>query len=205
MASVIFSMLLVGLTVHLRGGLTAWRRATTITEDLQTIRLSLERMERDLASAFVFQADDQWPLSADFASDAMAFYVVRADPSSAEDERLAGFVRYQVEPGEGAPALTRSLQTIREAAAGRPAVAEPLLDVAQVQFRYGELAEEAEEGESAGGYQLAWQPTWDAPGHLPKLIELTVTPAGGSGSARPIRQVFVIPSGRLSAPSDEGS
>jgi hypothetical protein len=48
------SILFVGLGAHLRGGLTVWRHANTATEQLQQRRVAFERLERDLANAFVY-------------------------------------------------------------------------------------------------------------------------------------------------------
>ena len=55
-AVMMVAILFVGLSTHLRAGMTVWQRVTQSTDMRQRERAAIARLERDLANAFVFDA-----------------------------------------------------------------------------------------------------------------------------------------------------
>jgi prepilin-type N-terminal cleavage/methylation domain-containing protein len=184
-AATILAILTVGIATHLRGGVVVWRRATQVTEALQRQRVALERLERDLANAIVYdvRADDDvygpqegalpWP---QFTGDVLGWYTV-APPG-----RDAGGVRhvtYTCAEVEGVTGLWRTAQTLgaarRRQSAPAPQLLLPGCETLRAQFGY----QPAE-----GGIELEWLARWDDPLTLPRLMEVSLDLDSGATLTR---------------------
>ena len=71
MAATIFAILAVGFSAHLRGGVLAWRRATSTLERLQEIRVVYDRLGSDLTNAIVFDPSGVWQPEMAFGTEAI--------------------------------------------------------------------------------------------------------------------------------------
>src|SRR3989338_7112977 len=58
-AATMMSVLFIGLGGHLRGGIEVWRQTTQRVDALQRQRVTLDRLERDLANGIVYDARDE--------------------------------------------------------------------------------------------------------------------------------------------------
>ncbi len=195
-AGAIFAILLVGLSAHLRGNVMAWHRATTTVEQLQQVRVALERWEADLAGGLVFDPGGAWMPQQTFDSTRVQWYVVRPGQAGSSATGRVWFVTYELQPDGQGMALTRSSQTVAQAASTIAAVPERLLrDVQSLVIRYGSVASSAE---SAGQPQtITWTSSWTDLTQTPRLIEVTLELGSHWAITRQLRQVFVIPSGSL--------
>ena len=202
MAATIFSILLVGVSGHLRGTVMAWRRATSTVEQLQQTRVALDRLGEDLANAFVFEATETWTPLALFAAGQLQFYTVRQGRTGAEGDRGVRFVTYALEPEDEALSLVRTSRTAQEAAWDLPTPPQSLLrPIQSLSIRYAALME-VEGGQETS--QLEWLTDWQDPTKLPKLVEVTVELGGSAAVPQRVRQVFVIPHGSLESPAGAG-
>lgn len=200
-AATIIAVLFVTVSAHLRGGLTVWRRATDQGEAVQRMRVALDRLERDVTQAIVYDdREDQYegagllPLPR-FGADALQFVtqaVTRAGlPPSVR------VVSYRCDATGATPGLQRTSQSIREARSGMaPALEAMLPECTELSFQYAfQLAEDA--GDPS---VVEWRPTWpddpDKPLRLPRLIEVTLQSATG----RSIRRVMTVPLGQFGQP-----
>ncbi len=197
MAAVVFSILLVGVSGHLRGSVLAWRRVTSTVERLQQSRVALDTLGQDLANAFVFESTTTPPFAvSELAADHLRCYTVHPAGTGATSGDRAQVVTYQVSAVDGIPSLVRIGQSIQSAASAPPAVTEALVgSVAQLSLRYGTLV--VLDGQPS---QIVWG-DWPDATQLPKLVEVTVTlapsPGNLSDATHQIRQIFTIPSGSL--------
>jgi hypothetical protein len=197
------AVLFVGLGAHLRGGLTVWQRTTAMGEALQRQRVALDRLERDLANALVFDArkdayggtTGQLPLPA-FGNTTLSFFTV--SPMGASGPPAIRFVTYACGEHGGTTGLWRTSQSVGAARARSPEPApERLLpDCDALAFQYAYLpAPETEPGE------LEWKPAWpddaDEPLRLPRLVEVSIEVAG-----RQARRVCAIPTGAFGQPPE---
>jgi len=192
-ASVIFSILLGGLSAYLRGGTVAWRRTADTIEELQRLRVVCDRLAQDLANAVVLDGRFESAPGVVFARNALAFYTVRL----ARDVLSVGelwFVTYTLDGEPDRPLLLRNAQLVQEAEAIRLTQPEPLLsNVGRFSIRYGYWPLE----ETA---QIDWRDHWNSLGQLPRLVEVNVELRGTPSTIqwpRRMRQIFVIPSGML--------
>ncbi len=197
MAATMFSILAIGFSAHLHGGVTAWRRATSTLERLQIMRVACDQLAQDLANAIVFDATGTWHPKAAFGAEDMQLYTLqRASRAPAGVGRVA-FVRYDiVSDADAGTALTRSVESAQEAAADAPARPQTVLTgVASWRLRYGYVNEAQVR---PPGEAILWRDEWNNDASaIPRLVEVTIelTDAVAGGSS--IRRVVLIPQGRL--------
>ena len=192
-AASMMSILYVGLSAHLRGGLTVWRRATEATQTLQQRSVALDRLERDLANAIVYDTREasygsevgQLP-PPEFGADRLAWFTVTAAAGS-QPARVQA-VTYSCGPVDGVPGLWRTTRSVGEARAGRPPQRRRLLpDCEALSVRYAYLP--ATESDP-----LEWRAEWKTPElELPRLVEVSIRLASGERLTR----VYAIPAGVL--------
>lgn len=202
MAATMFAVLLVGVSAHLRGGITAWRRATTSVEAMQRSRIALERLTQDLANAVIIDPQEEAYVPTVFSEESVQFCTLRpaAQVDSATAEATVELVTYALTDTADGPALTRSRQTLREAHAAWPAEPVTLLpDVEQLSFRYG-----YHDPGASGDAAIAWESTWADPAFLPRLVEITVQRGEDIAPPRTHRVIVTIPHGKLGS-YEEGS
>jgi len=207
MAATVFSILLMGLSPHLRGSVMVWRQTTSTAEQLQHTRVAFDRLGQDLSNAFLFDPTGSWTPPPLFAADRLQFYTVRPSWAVPKPSDQIWFVTYELsQTDEGTTALLRSAQTVREVASSLSGTsAEALAPLEGWSIRYGYVPEEVEPEEGAGPPpSLQWLAGWNDLTHLPKLVEVSATFGEGSAFLREIRQIFIIPSGSVQ-PSEESS
>ena len=189
MAATIFSILMVGLSTHLRGGIVAWRRATVTIDELQQRRMALERLTQDLANGVVVETRPDSPVA--FGPEALAFYTVQPVRGMSQDNARVWLVTYHLQQTAETKALVRQAQTIRQAQARlEPQTTQLLAHVERLTIRYGSLPEGNEP-------QIVWRTSWDDRSQFPQLLEMTVELNGPPILPRTIRAVVVAPSGSL--------
>lgn len=194
MAATIFSILLVGVSGHLRGSMVAWRRAVSFTDDLQQARVSLAQLEGDLSHAFAFGELPAWEPHPVFTNTELQFYTIAPRPQAGEgDAGSVRFVTYTLDTADEVTSLTKTSQTVQEAHAD-PAhrTAEPqrlLQPVESWSVEYGWLP--------AGASTMEWTTPWDHPNQLPKLVKITVRLSRPFPTQRQLRVVVTIPAGTL--------
>ena len=190
-ASLIFSLLLVGLTGHLRGGLTAWRRSVTTMDDLERVDALLNQCTQDFANAVLLDARPDAPLRPLFTADAvhMASIVRSRGPSGAGTD--VQWITYAVGDQPQGRRLLRSAQPLQAAIAGEPPAWQPLpAEMEQLAVRYGYLS-------ATSGTEVEWRPSWDDAAHLPRLVEVTLQRSTMTLRPQVLRRLLVIPGGAL--------
>jgi len=123
-AATMMSILFLGLTTHLRGGITVWQRVTQTGEAIQRQRIAWDWLERDLANAYPYtearQEPDKLP-DVQFSSNRLAFVTIQ--PARHEsDHSTVRYVTYECVEHQGIQGLWRTSQTIGEARAKREAL-----------------------------------------------------------------------------------
>ena len=186
------SILFIGLGAHLRGGLEVWRQATTRGESLQQRRVALDRIERELANAIVYDDREEaygtdagtLPMPV-FGSDALAWFTVERRP-----EGLAGVraVSYRCDAVDGVTGLWRTSQSVAEARVDHaPSPQLMLPGCERLSLRYA-LIEAGDAG------RLVWSEAAEGSGlTLPGLIELTLELTSGERLTR----VCALPAGTV--------
>ena len=181
MAATLFSILMVGVVAQLRGGVLAWRRTTSAVEELQQVRVAMDRIADDLANAVVLDPQPASALQTQFSRGMMRFYTVGT---------RVRLVQYALVDDGGSSRLMRAVQSAQEAQAGQALHSEPLLAGAKnLSLRYAALPGDADD-------RIVWQDQWTDPAGLPKLVELTMD-VQTSANVRHVRRVVEIPSGHL--------
>ncbi|HEX9779839.1 MAG TPA: prepilin-type N-terminal cleavage/methylation domain-containing protein [bacterium] len=185
-ASTMIAVLIGALALHLRGGLSVWRRTQQGADALQRRRIALDLLERDLVNAFVYDmrqeryGEEPGQLPApEFLEDALRVYTRASD-----DAGGVRIVEYRCEP-EGA--WRRTERTVGEARAGVAGEARPLLEsCGAFLLRYG-----SEPTHEPG--TLVWLDVWSgSPVELPRLVEVTLRSGG-----RTVRHLVLMPQGTL--------
>ena len=196
MAATLFAILTAGVSLHLRAGLVAWRRATTKTEALQAARITWDRMDTDLRSACTFSTTTQPSLMPQnvFGSDSLAFCTRRSTlPDDAVPSRTA-FVTYHVTDHH----FVVVTQTLREARADPgtyPGTSTVLLEAIDgLSVEYGIWLE----GDGSG--QIEWTSTWKPEDGIPRLVRVTLTPPATVGTPPALSHIFVLPVGIIKGP-----
>ncbi len=185
MAATITSILMIGVTLHLRGGITAWRRATAVVDGLGESRAALDQLAQDLANAVVIDTRPTAVPQTAFSQEALQCYTLRSARTGAEVQ----WVTYALADQSSGKALVRSAQPIQAARQTGAVTPQPILEhVDGWSLRYGYTAAE-------GAASISWRPTWDDTMHLPKLIDVTITFSRAAAHQPPIHQVLVIPTG----------
>ena len=199
LAATMRSILFVGLGAHLQGGIRVWRRVTETVESVQRQRAAVERLERDMANAFVYgDPREDVPLpKPEFEADRLRWFTVgSATPDPTPRVRVVSY--WCGSSGGSREGLWRASQTISEARSGaQPTTEVPLLPTCEdFSIRYGYLPID-ETSQS-----LEWDRRWrfDATKEIPQLVDVSFTTSG-----RRIRRVFAIPVGVLKQkPAEEG-
>lgn len=204
-AATMISILFIGLGTHLRGGLLVWQRATEVTASLQQRRLAIDRLERDLANAFVYQ-DEAAAYGSEpgrlteplFESDRLRWFTVQSDLRR-QPYGIVRLVQYACQDIDGGRWLVRISQSVGQVRAKAP---EPVLErlapgCTGFAFQYAYLPSDPNNTE------LEWDSRWlfDAKKELPRLIMISV----GFATEPARRFIFTIPTGALrEKPSSEG-
>ena len=208
-AATMMSVLFVGLSAHLRGGIMVWRQVTATGESLQRQRVTLERLERDLANAFLYDERGGAPPAPDFGSSSMRWFTVQ--PGSRLSPTAVRVVAYGCRAVDGTPWLWRTAQSVGEVLAGREPSLELLMpgcDALSIRYAY-----RPPEGAGHTSDALEWLPRWDeGDAHqLPRLVSVSLRFGPGQyphallGAAwvrapqKTIQRVFSVPAGVLKA------
>lgn len=195
-AATMMSVLMVGLSAHLHGGLTVWRRATDGGESMQRLRVGWERLERDAANAVRYAESAQYgqevgmPPPPRFERSSAAWYAVMG--RTAEGLPTVRYVQYLCDDRDGVQGLWRLTQTVNQARTHQTPAAELLmLGCEALTFRY------ASEGPPEQPEPLLWSPLWEEPElYLPRLIEASMQLADG----RQVIRLLAMPIGTLPRP-----
>ncbi len=180
-AATMISILFVGLSSHLRGGMTVWQQTTQRTAALQRERVAFERMERDLANAFVYDPTGRLTDVPALAAGANRLSWATIEPAGHDHPARARVVAYACGEQQGRLGLWRTTQSLSEARAKRLPTAEFLLPGCdELAVRYAYLP-----AGSSGA--LEWEGEWHKTAdRLPALVEVSVR-AGGHRSQRTLR------------------
>ena len=198
-AATMISILFVGLGAHLRGGLAVWTRATKTVESLQRQRVALDRLERDLAHAIVYDAGGVSYGSREGAAPeplltgtSLRFFTIEASVTAKRP--VVRVVSYRIESINDRTGLWRTSQSVAQARAGLEAAPELLLpeaDAPAFQYAYLPPSEGTEQSTSEG--PLEWHGEWrDAQKELPRLVHCTLMVSG-----RTLQRTYWIPVGVL--------
>lgn len=189
-AATMMSVLFIGLGGHLRGGITVWRQTTQRVDALQRQRVTLDRLERDLANGIIYDSNDDAYgdtvgklLPQQFTASSMKWYTV----SSAVKPPSVRFVTYACESSDGTPGLWRASQSVGEARTHSEPAPELLLpgcETLSVRYAYAPADPTA---------PLEWRQEWFFEKELPRLIEVTVRRTTGEQ----ITRLMAIPHGSL--------
>jgi hypothetical protein len=178
------SVLFVGLSGHLRGGVEVWRRTTQTVEDLQRQRVALDQLEGDLARAVRYLVEGDTSLLPTFEADRLRWWTVA--PVSAQQPGIT-LVTYACGPVDGGQGLWRESRSINQARAGIEVTRTLILPACEsLLLQYAYLP-------SVEGEPLAWQPEWEFPNELPRLLEVSVRLSSG----QEVKRVMAIPIGVL--------
>ena len=200
-AGVMFGILMAALSGHLRATLVAWRRATTTVEQLQRARIGLERFERDLATAFIYEPAGQWSPKPEFGGDHLRTYLVRGNGTSGK----VWCVTYDLQSDSLHTALARTSQTIAQAAGNIPGAIDTVLtDVSRLQLRYGTMATAGPGTPGQVGGLITWTNSWTDVSQSPRLIEVTLELGSSWVIPHTVRHVVVVPSGSLTPAQPAG-
>lgn len=211
------AILFVGLSTHLRGGITVWQRVTRYTQARQSQRAALDRVSRDLANAVLLEekpekygtVSPKWaPLV--FSGESLSFYTLPALKNG--QLQPPQFVSYQVSPCDQAEGscLMRRVWSLNQAR--NPPVSgiqypdyETLLSGCKglnLEYAYLPSADPASTPQA-----LEWKSYWEQADDklaLPRLIRLNFSLQMPSQETRKLTTVAVIPAGALrAAPSEE--
>jgi len=197
-AATMTSILFIGLGAHLRGGLTVWQRVTSQGERLQQERVALDRLERDLANAFVYDdraasyGEDKGQLPAPvFEERALRFFTRSVEGRGAPV--AVRLVTYRCDTVQGASGLWRTSESVGAARlrATQPVPALLLSPCGSFSIHYAYTAPA-----SAGPPQLDWRAAWPDPPNqpfkLPRLVQVSLVVAG-----RRAERLVAVPVGAL--------
>lgn len=210
-AVMMVAILFVGLSTHLRAGMTVWERVTQSTDMRQRERASIARLERDLANAFVFdeRASAYGPGDGLLSPPALtntsiAFYSVPT--REALNQTPAQYLVYWAGSIGNQSGLWRQRWTIDQSRAKRGADPELILPECEgIRFSYAYLRSEDASQQSQ---PLDWQSSWqETPKALPRLVGVEFKLAerqrirGVTTTVhRTLQRVALIPAGVLRAP-----
>jgi|GEM_PF-2039606 len=207
-ASTMIAVLIVGLAAHLKGGLQVWQRTTATAEILQRERVAMDRLERELASAIIFDDRDAAYGSEEgrltppeFGEHELRWFTTV--PSTALGTRSVQFVTYTCTSIGDTMGLWRTSQSIHDARVPvKPPTPELILEgCTELTLRYAYLAQDTSQ-------PLEWHTEWtDAYKELPRLIKvslgISVGGRTGEGTASPqvsvrqVERILTIPVGLL--------
>jgi prepilin-type N-terminal cleavage/methylation domain-containing protein len=193
----------VGLASHLRGALMVWRRSQIQAEQSQRLRVTWQRLSRDLANAVLADPPDATDSSTDLSTAALTFATVLPPRTPSDPPRLAR-VSYELQPSENrADAsdttfdLVRTVETSVPSASGEaPRGVVLLRGLASMSIEYPIRSDELA-GEGEAGWVFAEEP-WPSDQLLPRVVRITLVPAGpGDEESRAWRWVASIPHGTI--------
>ena len=171
-AAMMMSILFVGLSSHLRGGIMVWRRITQTGDTLQRQRVAVDWLERDLTNAFLYKDERiDVPLPArEFTNSRLAF--VTLQPSADQGPAKVRYVTYECTDHDGVKGLWRTSQSIGEARAKREA--KPVLLLPHCEgftVRYAYLA-----ADQSAPKPLDWHDEWkpDPKDKIPRLLQISL-------------------------------
>ena len=194
LAATMMSVLMVGLSAHLRGGLAVWQRTTTTVDAVQRQEVAMDRLAHDLANGVVYDprpeayGSERGRLpSPRFEASSAAWYAIQ--PGVLPQLPSVRFVTYACELREGEAGLWRTSQSITDARAQVEAAAELLLPGCEsMAFRY---RVQAPEGASD---RLAWVEEWaGAEQTMPRLMDVSIRLTDG----RQVTRLLTVPIGTL--------
>ncbi len=209
-AVLMVSILFVGLSTHLRAGMTVWERVTQSTEMRQRERTSLERLEKDLANAFVFDerataygtpSDTTLLSPAVFSSSTVAFYSV--PPRDFFYGAPVQFITYWCGTIGNHSGLWRQRRSVGESRAKQGSDPELILpECERVVFSYAYLRSDDPAHQSE---PLDWRSSWlDSPKALPRMIQMEMTLAErvkrrgtATTTNRTLKYFLLVPAGVL--------
>ncbi len=184
-AATMLSILFVGLSGHLRGGIEVWRRATHTVEALQRQRVALDQFEQDLVRAIPATVPRDPSLQPSFEADHLRWWTVV--PAAAQQTGRVRLVSYACNQVNGVAGLWKVSQSVGEAR--EQMAAEPVRLLAGCEglsIRYAYLPAEGEG-------PIEWQADWEFPDALPKLLEVSVRLSSG----HEVKRTMMIPIGVL--------
>ena len=184
-AATMFSILFVGLSGHLQGGVAVWHRATAMVEALQRQRVAWDRVERDLANAVGnFSIGTDEAVSAQFQADHLQWWTIVPSGNGQLGVRL---VTYECTQRQGGQGLWRMVRTVSDAHVRNDPTTTLLLpgcDRLSVSYAYLPATPTG---------LLEWQSTWDSKSELPRLMAVSFHFTSG----RDVQRLVTIPSGVL--------
>jgi len=192
-AALMISIMFLGLTTHLGGGVQVWRRVTETSESLQRQRMALERLQRELTSALLYDRraesyGEQPGLLPSLAFEEDTLRWIMVGVTQPQQPARVRFVTYACGQHEGQWGLWRTSQSIGEARSRQAPTPQLVLPECEtLSLRYAFLPQE----ESA---PLEWQTRWPDPEKaLPRLIILSMHLTSG----HQLQRLVMIPSGAL--------
>jgi type II secretory pathway component PulJ len=190
-AALVFSILVAGLSLHLRGGIVAWRRSTLTLDKIQRIRVALDTVESDLSNAFIPDPGASWQPVNDFSSEAMRFYIVRQIKGAKPGAGEVLFIEYQLEKIGKKNVLSRTARSMSQAHLGIEAAPSYLLeDIDRIRLRYGYPPDNEDE--------IDWRDAWAEKNKLPLVLEFTIEGSWEASLPKIIKRIFLIPMGNHS-------
>ena len=211
-AATMMSILFLGLTSHLRGGVTVWERVTSAGEALQRQRVAVDWLERDLANAFPYKdarTDVALP-ALQFTHDQLSFVTLQPLASGHERAARVRYVAYECAEHDGTHGLWRTNQSLSEARAAKHEPERQLIfprcEGFVVQYAYLSAGGQANQPKS-----LEWHEEWkpDPKEKIPRLLRITLrvpSSTGPEGHPLPgstpvasvaIQRTVIIPEGTL--------
>lgn len=194
-ASLMMSILFIGLGSHLRGGILVWQRATKTSEALQQQRVALERLARDLRGGFVYSQELAYGAAPKlpaprFEADRARWFTRQS--ATARQPGQIRLVEYYCGVQGAVQGLWRTTWSISEARTDtfRPTPELLVAGCEALSVRYAYLPP----GSVAPSLAMfEWHGQWNEPKQLPQLLEVSMQRAHGGT----IRQLFSIPAGML--------
>ena len=192
-AALMISIMFLGLAAHLSGGLRVWHRVTEATESLQQQRMAMERLQREMVNAILYDArtesyGEQPGLLPSLAFDHDALRWITVAVTTPQQPARLRVVTYACTEHEGQSGLWRTSQSIGEARSQQAPTPQLVLPGCEVlSLRYAFLAP----GDST---DLEWHDQWPDPEKkLPRLIMISIRLKSG----RPLQRLVMISSGVL--------
>ncbi len=200
-AITIFALVGMGLSVHLRGALTVWRRSQQESEHAQRLRVLWARLSRDLANAVVIDPSQDPIRPMIWDTDTMRFCTMEPGPAAAGGDWRVTEVTYTLERSESsaAPKKDSEFRLVREVRAypsGEPSRVVLLPSVKSFEVQYPHQEEQPVDGQ----VQWSFRPVaWRGKGVLPRAVKVTILPdpTAAESSSEPLVAVLPVYLGSL--------
>ncbi len=200
-AITIFALIGVGLSAHLRGALTVWRRSQQEGEQAQRLRVVWARLSRDLANAVVIDASQDPIRPMVWDTDTMRFWTMEPGPAAAGGDWRVTEVTYTLERSDSpaAPKKDSEFQLVREARAypsGEPSKIALLPSVKSWEIQYPHQEEQPVDGQIQWNFRPV---AWHGKGVLPRAVKVTIVrePTAEDSSSDPLVAVLPVYLGSL--------